>query len=93
MGLDLYFYKKGFVELDIYGGSKNRELFEYITEKCGVIYGDEEYAKEIALNKRQVNKILRYLNKNNDNGEYSQLITDIGYAKENNQTVYISANW
>lgn len=93
MGLDLYFYKKGFVQLDEYGRSRNRELFEYITKECGVKYGDEEYGKEIALNKRQVNKILRYLNKNNNNGQYCQLIADIGYAKENDQTVYISADW
>lgn len=93
MGLDINFYKKGFVEVDYKFRTRDRDLFEYITEKCGVKYGDEEYGKEIALNKRQVNKILRYLNKNNDNGQYCQLIADIGYAKENDQTVYISADW
>jgi len=33
MGLDMYFYKKGFVQLDEYGRSRNRELFDYITEE------------------------------------------------------------
>lgn len=93
MGLDLYFYKKGFVELNVHGNSRDRELFEYMIEKCGVVYGNEEYGKEIALTKTQVNKILKYLNKNNDNGQYNRLIADIGYAKENNETVYISADW
>ena len=93
MGLDIYFYKKDYVEIDEYGSSRKRELFDYMTTECGVKYSDEDYGKEIPLTKRQVNKLLRYMNKYNEYGQYNRLISEIGYLKENNQTVYMSADW
>lgn len=93
MGLDMYFYKKGYIELDEYRSLKDRELFDYIRIECGVKYDNEEYGKEVPLNKRQVNKILKYMNKHNEYGRYNTLIAEMGYLKENNQTVYMSADW
>ena len=93
MGLDMNFYKKDFVELDSYFGTRNKELFNFIIEKCGLVYGNDEYEKYVKLNKTQLNKIIKYMNKNNNHGIYTNTIAEIGFAKENNQDVYICADW
>lgn len=93
MGLDIWFSKKGFIDLNEYGSTRDRDLFDYITTECGVKYGNEEYGQNIPLTKRQVSKILKYLNKHNEYGRYNTLIAEMGYLKENNQTVYMSADW
>ena len=93
MGLDIYFYKKDMVEIDEYFGTRDRELFEHITTECGVKYGGEEYGRYIRLNKRQINKIVRYMGKHNKYGKYSKLISELTTLKEEGKEIYMSADW
>lgn len=93
MGLDMNFYKKDYVEIDYNFRTRDRELFDYITTKCGVKYGDDEYSKYIVLNKRQINKIIKYMSKHNENGIYSNAIAEMNTLKEKNEKVYMCADW
>ena len=91
MGLDMNFYKKDFVEVDSSFHTRDKELFNFIT--TFVNYGDNEYSEYIRLNKRQINKIIKYLCKNNTYGRYNSTIAELNTCKENNQDVYICADW
>ena len=91
MGVDINFYKKDFVELQYNFITRDRELLEYI--RTFKKYGDEEYGKHITLNKREINKIIKYMSKNNTYGKYSTMIAELNTSKENGQTVYMCADW
>lgn len=91
MGLDMNFYKKDFVEIDQNFYTRDRELFEYI--KTFVQYGDNEYSEYVRLNKRQVNKIIKYMSKHNEYGMYNNTIAQLSTCKENNIAVYFIADW
>lgn len=56
-------------------------------------YGDEEYGKYVRLNKRQVNKLIRYMSKNNEYSRYSNMIAELNTLKENNKAIYVNADW
>lgn len=91
MGVDINFYKKDFVELQYNFRTRDRELLEYITTFKK--YGDEEYAEYVSLNKREINKIIKYMCKNNEYGKYNTMIAELNTSKENGQTVYMCADW
>ena len=91
MGLDMNFYKKDFVEVDHNFHTRDRELFEYITNF--VCYGDNEYSQYVRLNKRQINKVIKYMSKNNKYGNYNNTIAQLNTCKENNIAIYINADW
>lgn len=91
MGVDINFYKKDYVELDSYFRTRDRELLEYI--RTFMEYGENEYGECIRLNKRQVNKIIKYMSKNNEYGRYDNLISKLNTCKENNQAVFVCADW
>lgn len=93
MGLDINFYKKDIVEIDEYFNTRNRDLFEYITTKCGVVYGNEQYGKNVRLTKRQINKIINYMAKHNEYGNYNKIIASLTTLKEEGKEVYMSADW
>ena len=93
MGLDINFYKKDIVEVDEYFGTRDRELFDYITGKCGVVYGDAQYGKYVKLTKGQVTKIINYMGKHNQHGRYNKLIAELTTLKEEHKEIYMSADW
>ena len=90
MGLDLNFYKKDYKELS-FKDFRDWDLFDDIRKK--VTYGDEEYGKYIKLNKRQINYVVKCLSKHNKCGEYTNVIGEIMSCKENNEPVYLEADW
>lgn len=93
MGLDINFYKKDIVEIDEYFSTRDRELFDYITTKCGVVYGNEQYGKQVKLTKKQVEKIINYMGKHNQYGGYSHMIAELTTLKEEKKEIYMSADW
>ena len=93
MGLDINFYKKDLVEIDYSFKTRDRELFNFITAKAGVKYGDDEYSTPVRLTKRQANKIIKYMAKNNEYGRYSNLIAGMTALKEQNKDIYMEADW
>lgn len=91
MGVDINFYKKDYVEVDYNFHTRDRELLEFI--RNFMTYGDEEYGKYVRLNKRQVNKLIRYMSKNNEYSRYSNMIAELNTLKENNKAIYVNADW
>ena len=61
--------------------------------KTFVQYGDNEYSEYVRLNKRQVNKIIKYMSKHNEYGMYNNTIAQLSTCKENNIAVYFIADW
>lgn len=94
MGLDMNFYKKGFVELDYSFVTRDRDLFDFITEECGIKYGDEEYGKYVEIPPDKLDKVISYIAKRNrEFGNCSYLLAELVTCKEQGETVYINADW
>ena len=91
MGVDINFYKKDYVELTDYFHTRDKDLLYFI--RTFKQYGDEEYGKYIRLTKKDINKIIKYMSKKDNYGAYNQMIAELMKAKENNEIVYVCADW
>lgn len=93
MGLDIYFEKKDFVDLDLDYGGKDRDLFDYINIKVLTGYREAKYLGRVKLKKSEIRKILKYMYKHNENNVYNKLIFELNKALEDNTDIYFSASW